>query len=141
MRRLRRPQIPDTPRFWEEQERVLRRAVQRRARIPRLPAFSFASTTAPLGAVVAGMVALAMFTAAPGGELTGSTLPSWSQTTEYHHIVDRPFFGPQPWSVPREDRPAPTPVGEEHLIDGSFAVEELRPVEPGEPAPPDTIPQ
>ncbi|NND85434.1 MAG: hypothetical protein HKN46_09830 [Acidimicrobiia bacterium] len=141
MRRLRPPEIPETPRFWDEQERLLRKATRRRRFIPRLPAVAFPMTTAPLGAAIAGMVALAMFVAPPSGDLTGSTLPHWSVPGQYMDVIDRPFFGPQPWDVPRPSSAAP-PVVEEavHLIDGSFQVDELRPDEPGNPAPPSTLP-
>lgn len=142
MRRLRPPQIPETPRFWDEQEQLLRRATRRRRLIPRLPTFAFPVTTAPLGAAIAGMVALALFMAPPPVDLTDSTLPHWTVPGQYLQSIDRPFFGPQPWEVPRPSHAAP-PVAEEevHLIDGSFEVDELRPDEPGVTSPPSTLPQ
>lgn len=142
MRRLRPPEVPETPRFWDEQEQLLRRATGRRRRIPRLRVFVSPRTTAPLGAAIAGMVALAMLAAPAPGDLPGSTMPHWSASSPQADVIDRPFFGPQPWEVPRPTHAAPPLVEEEvHLIDGSFEVDELRPDEPGELPPPSTTPQ
>lgn len=108
--------------------------------IPRLPSFALATTPAPLGAAIAGMVALALFAAPPAGDMTGASLPHWTVPGQYAEVVDRPFFGPQPWQVPRPAREAPTLAEEEvHLIDGAFVVDELR-TDEHDPAPASTIP-